>query len=234
MNRALSTIRHDMRLQFRHGFYHVGAFVAVAWAAILWQFPPDWTARLLPAFVFLALNVTTFYFIAGLVLFEKGQGTLEALSITPLRPGEYLLSKVLSLGFLAVAENVILVFTVFGAPEGLFSFFTGLVTLCGIYTLLGFVIVVRYDSINEYLMPSTLYTLVIQAPVAGALGLFETDLFRLWPTNGPLVLLSDAFSPVSTEMRVYGLVFSVFCCVALFFPARKAFDRFVARRQGGL
>ncbi len=45
------------------------------------------TAAILAGFVFVLGNMTigTFYFMAGLVLLEKGDGVLEGLIVTPLR-----------------------------------------------------------------------------------------------------------------------------------------------------
>lgn len=43
------------------------------------------------------LPLATFFFIAGLVLLEKGEGTLEAQIVTPLTAGGYLASKILTL-----------------------------------------------------------------------------------------------------------------------------------------
>ena len=50
--------------------------------------------------------LATFVFLAGLLLIEKGQGTLEGLIVTPLRSSEYLLAKILSLTVLAVGYDV--------------------------------------------------------------------------------------------------------------------------------
>ena len=45
---------------------------------------------------------------AGLVMLEKGEGSLEARVVTPLRSGEYLLVKVMALSLLVLAENLII------------------------------------------------------------------------------------------------------------------------------
>ena len=43
------------------------------------------------------LVIGTFYFMGGLVLLEKDEGSLEARVTTPLKPTEYLSAKVLTL-----------------------------------------------------------------------------------------------------------------------------------------
>jgi hypothetical protein len=60
MKRLLSTIRWDLQLQFRNGFYYASAFVALVFIVILKQFPdvdlhPWW-----PAIIMLNLTVNSF------------------------------------------------------------------------------------------------------------------------------------------------------------------------------
>ena len=60
------------------------------------------------------LVVNSFYFMAGLVLLEKREGTLEAQIVTPLKTGEYLLSKAISLGLLSVLESFLIILVISG------------------------------------------------------------------------------------------------------------------------
>lgn len=87
----------DVRLQLRNGFYAAAAFVAVCLVLLLGPLSADTVALLLPPLVLLNLQVNTFYFIGGLVLLERAEGSLEALTVTPLRPWEYLSAKVATL-----------------------------------------------------------------------------------------------------------------------------------------
>ena len=64
-------------LQLRNGFYYAVAFVLACWFLLLTRLPPlDW-GYVLPAVIFGNLVMVNFYFVAGLVLLEKDEGTLE-------------------------------------------------------------------------------------------------------------------------------------------------------------
>ena len=90
MHRLAATVLLDLRLQLRNGFYYAVAFVLACWFLLLTRLPPlDW-GYVLPAVVFGNLVMVNFYFVAGLVLLEKGEGTLEAQVVTPLADWEYL------------------------------------------------------------------------------------------------------------------------------------------------
>ena len=88
MSRWLAAMAWDFRLQWRYGFFLVGAIVAATAVGVLLPFPvaAETYSFWLPVFVLGNLTVTTFYFVAGLVMFEKGEGTLEALVVTPISP----------------------------------------------------------------------------------------------------------------------------------------------------
>ena len=239
MKRLLVTMWWDIRLQFRNGFYYATAFIVVAWVVIRSQLPgfggTDLAFHLgwlMPALVSGNLIITTFYFIGGLMLLEKGEGTLEALVVTPLRSGEYLASKVLTLTLLALVENVILVGLLYGLRFSILPLIVGLVLASALYILAGFLVVARYDSINEYLLPSILYTTVLSVPLLVYLGTWTTWVIYLHPLHAPLLVLAAAFGPVDTAHLLYGVLYSTFWIVLIAAWSQRVFRRFIVARAG--
>ena len=232
MSRLAATIRFDAKLQLRYGFYYAGAFVAIVWLLVLGQLSSTAVAFILPPLLLENLLITTFYFIAGLVLLEKGEGTLEGLVVTPLRTGEYLTSKMVTLTFLATAENLIIVVAAHGLDFDPFLLTGGMVVLSLFYTLFGFVVIARYDSVTEYLLPSGLYTLVLTLPLIDYFGLWTHWIWYLLPTQAPLLLMKGAFEPVPTWQIIYGLGYSLVAVAITYWWAEKTFHRFVIRREG--
>lgn len=233
MRRLAAALRADLRLQVRHGFLLAGAFVAVFWVLVLSRLPDAVVAGGMPVFLFLNLLVTTFYFVAGWVLFEKGEGTLEALVVTPLRESEYLVSKIAVLTLLGAAEGLAIVLCVYGAGFDWLLAAAGVVLTAALYTLSGFVMIARYDSINEFLLPSTLLVLLLQLPVLDVLGVYESPVFLLFPTYASLLLLEAAFHGVPTWKLVYAVGYASLATALLFAVARASFHRFIVRRERG-
>ena len=85
MTRLAATLQTDVRVQWRNGFYLATAFVVVCSIALLRWLPNDITALLLPVVLLENILINTFYFVSALLLLERGEGTLSAQSITPLR-----------------------------------------------------------------------------------------------------------------------------------------------------
>jgi fluoroquinolone transport system permease protein len=232
MKRLTSTIVCDVRLQARNGFYYAAGFVALFWVIALSQVPAESLGWLMPVFVLSNLLMNTFYFIAGLVLLEKGEGTLMAQIVTPLRNWEYLASKVITLTFLSLVENLLIVGVTFGLKFDSLPLLIGMVFAAAMFALTGFVAVSRYDSINEYLFPSFLYTLAFVPPFLDYFGLLKSWLFYLHPLQAPLLLTKAAFEPVAVWQWLYGVLYSGLWIGLFFLWSRRAFAQFVTAVEG--
>jgi fluoroquinolone transport system permease protein len=206
--------------------------VAAVWIALLSQLPAAGVRLLLPAFLFLNGLTTTFFFVAGLVMFEKREGVLQALVVTPLRDTEYLASKLTSLTLLAAVEGVAIVLLGWGTHLHLLPILIGSLLIGALYTLFGLLVVFRYDSINEFLLPASLFAALVQLPVLGSFGVWDASCFWLWPTQGPLLLFGAGFAPLGAGAWSYALLYSGVWIALLGVLARRAFRRFIVRSEG--
>jgi fluoroquinolone transport system permease protein len=234
MKRLLSTILLDLKLQFRNGFYYASAFVAVIFILLASQIPDVDFGRWWPVIILQNLVINSFYFMSGLVLLEKSEGTLEAQVITPLRKSEYMLSKIVTLGILALVETLLIVALVSGFDFNWLLLILGVLFLMAIYTLCGFIVVARYDSINEFLLPSVLWTVVYSLPLLYYFGIWESWLMFLHPIQAPLVLMQAAFEHVPAWQIVYGVMYAALWVGIAFYTSQRAFHRFVIRKEGSL
>jgi len=235
MRRFLASLRRDFLLQVRYKLVAVSLFVVGFWGALL-AFLPDAVIPepdvIVPAIVVVNLMTTTFYFVCGLVLFEKGEAVLPALVTTPLRDREYLLSKALSLSLLASAETLGLVVLIFGARAHWGLLLTGALLLGVIYTLLGFVAVARYDSINEFLFPSVVLATGLLLPLLPHFGVMSRLLVLLHPVEPAFVLLRAAYTPIGGDELAYGLLGTMAWVALSYRWARHRFDLFIVRAAG--
>lgn len=232
LRRLASTFGCDIRLQLRNGFYYVTAFVVALWVVVFSQIPAIDFVWLLPGLILGNLIINTFYFIGGLVLLEKGEGTLEAQIVTPLRTWEYLASKVASLIILSLVENTLLVVLLHGFDFNPLPLMLGIAAASAIYSLAGFIAVARYASINEYLFPSILYTSVFGLPLLVYYRLFDTAWVYLHPLQAPLVFLQAAFQPVEAWQLVYAFFYSVVWIWIAYLFSRRAFFKHIIGREG--
>ncbi len=232
MRRLATALRGDLLLQWRFGLVAAGAVVLVTFVALLWPLDLGPMGFAIPAFVLGNLTVTAFFFVAAMVLFEKDDGTLEALVVTPLRVGEYLASKVLTLTLLAVVETVLMVAIVYPSPIALFPLISGTIAMAIAYVLFGFAVAVRYDSITGLLFPAVFVNFLWQIPVLGSLAIFDPAILYLHPVRAMLVWVEAAIRPLSAAEWAYAIGYWGLTIAVLYRVAHRAFVRFVIRSRG--
>lgn len=232
MSRLAATLRYDVRLQIRNGFYWAVAFLLAMLLIVISQLPAfDWRP-VLPPLILGNLLTATFYFMAGLVLLEKGEGTLEAQIVTPLRVEEYLGSKLVTLTALSIAENLVIAVIVVGTGFRVVPLLLGIVLASALYCLAAFPAAVRYGSINELLFPTVLWTLLFTLPILQYAGVVDTPLMYLHPFQAPLVLLRGAISPLRLWEWAYAIGYGGLWIGIAFAWCRHAFRRFVVAAVG--
>ena len=232
MRRLAAAIVCDMRLQVRNGFYYAAAFVAVFWALALSRIPAKFLALWLPVFILSNILINTFYFMAGLVLLEKAEGTLMAQSVTPLRSWEYLISKVVTLTVVSVCESLVITLFGYGAAFGPAAFFLGVMSSAVLFALTGFLLVIRYDSINEFLFPSFLFTLLFVPPFLSYFGFIGSWLVYLHPMQASLLLTQAAFESIAWWQWFYSVLYPILWIGMLLVFSQRAFERFVIAAEG--
>jgi fluoroquinolone transport system permease protein len=159
-----------------------------------------------PAAILTNLQITTFFFVAGLILLEKDEGTLSALAVSPLSPATYLTMRILGLTILAAAETVAVVWLGFGAIGRWPFILVGTAALGIIYTAFGAAFAVRYDSVNAFLLPASVVILLLMLPLLPHFGLTTRGILVLHPLEPALTLLRGGFDALSRADTVFGIV----------------------------
>ena len=224
MRRVAATVATDVRLQFRNGFYFATALVVVVSTLLLRWLPAEATRLILPVVILENVLMNTFYFVSGLLLLERGEGTFAAQSVTPLRDVEYLGSKLITLTALSLAESLIIAAAVIGLDARLVLMALGIALSAVLFCLAGVALVARYDSVNEFLMPSVLYTFVLTLPVLGVLGVGPPEWYMPHPMQGPLALLQIDV-PMTPGWLAYAIGYPIVWIAPAYLWSRRALAR---------
>ncbi len=236
MSRLLATVRKDFMLQVRYKLVAVSVFIVVVFGAVLLVIPAETLPApgvVVPLFIISNLMVTTFYFMCGMVLLEKSEGLLSVIVVTPLSGGEYLASKALSLAVLGAAENLALVIFIFGVQANWLLLLPAVLLSGMIFALLGFVAIAKYDSINEFLLPSVVIVMLLMVPLVPHLGLVNSWIFYLHPLEPGMALMRAAYAePDLWQLLAAGLAMIAWITLT-FIIARRRFGYFVVRTAGG-
>lgn len=234
MKRLLATIRNDITVQAKNRLYAIGIF-----ASVLVGIPLSVVTnannleRALPATLLLVTGGTTLLYVAGMILFEKDEGTINAQIVTPLRTSEYLLSKIISLTLLATVESLVLIgITSRFQGYNLIPVIIGVLLVGMMYVLTGIVMIVRYKSITDFLIPAIVVSVVMQAPALFILNVIPSQVFMLIPTTAPVTLMQSGWNALTSFEWIYALAYSLIVIAALAIWARSAFQRHIVLKAG--
>jgi fluoroquinolone transport system permease protein len=215
--RFFRALKWEIILQFRYKIYFAALVVTLIWAVLLAPLKTEYKTVLVPFVLFIDLAILGFYFMGAMVLFEKGQNTIRALVVTPIRISMYIFTKLLAFAVLSLATSGILTVITYGIKVNWWLLLAGVVLNSVIYTLIGFITISWYDSISDYLIPSWLYLLLTQLPLIDYFHLVPNAPWIHWilflhPMQGPLTLIKAAF----TGSFIQNILLSLFSAAVWF------------------
>jgi fluoroquinolone transport system permease protein len=196
-------------VQARNGFYWASAFLIVMIGALLLSLPENARANSavwVPAILTINLQITTFFFVAGLLLLERDEGTLTALAVSPLSATGYLAIRTCTLTGLAAAETLAIVWIGFGTGGSWLFILAGTGALGVIYTGFGAAIAARYESVNALLLPASAFVALLLLPLLPHFGLAPRWPFIVHPLEPPISLLRAAYNAIDRTEIAFGIV----------------------------
>jgi len=177
-------------------------------------------------------------FVGALVLFEKTENVLQAIVITPMNTDDYLLSKIISLTILSVISGALFMGLMYLFNDVTFNIgylALGIILTSVMLILLGFILVSRVNSLNEYLLAMMIAFLGLTfPPMLNLSGLYENIIFYLWPTQASFTLFEGVFNSASLELWeiAYGVGYQIFWIFLFYILAKKAFYKNIVLKGG--
>lgn len=230
----LDVVRGDLRLQRRYGIAQAGLVVAGLWVLLLRVLPPEGREIAAPLVVFGDLAIIGYFFVGALVLFEKAEGTLAALAVSPLRAPGFVAARAVSFTLLALALTLVLVGFGVGPGAGVrLGWLLVGVVLCSVTGVcVGVAVVAPFTSVSRYLLPAVLPLIVLGLPLLAAAGLLPPPAVALLPTGGAWLAIDAAFGGPRGGLLVAAVAMNVAWLAGAWTAAVRAHSRWLAVPQG--
>jgi fluoroquinolone transport system permease protein len=228
----LALLRWDLVMQYRYGFWVAGLVVTVMWVALLRPLSPEYREIWLPCLLYLDIGALGLMFVAGVLFFERRQGVLDALVVTPLRTSAWLASKVLTLTLLATVMATVLVILAAGGDVAWPRLVLSFVLVAALYTLLGFLLAARFDGVSSFLVAFSLVGVPFALPLLDYFDIWRHPLLWLNPAQPAAVLIWRSFQPGPGPELAAALALTGFWLALAFRLGVRAFHRRVSWRRG--
>jgi fluoroquinolone transport system permease protein len=149
--RFRSLLVGDIRFQFKYGFYFIYAAFTVLYLCLLQLFPIEWRGAAAVLMVFTDPAAMGLYFMGAIVLFEKGERVLDSIAVSPVRPLEYVLSKLASIALISVVVGLLISL----GGERLVNpaaFVTGVFLASCLFSAIALIIALHIVSLNQFVV----------------------------------------------------------------------------------
>ncbi len=241
MSRLRAAMRLDVTVQVRNSLYTIGIGAGLLIAIAISQLAsPSQMWAIVPTLMLLVVGSSTLLYVAGMIIFERDEGTLSANIVSPLRTTEYLGSKLITLTALATLESFVMIggallimrFSSAITLPNIPILLVGILAIGVIYTLIGIILIVRYEKFTDFLMPLAMVAVMLQLPFLHFLGWIEHPAFLLIPTSAPTMIMRGAYVALTGWEWLYALGYTMLSIVGLSRWAYRAFQRHVIMKAG--
>ena len=238
MSNIKNMMKWEFTLLYRYYIIHISILSVILYFLSTQAIPDMNNSKFHTMLLFFDPATIGLLFIGALILFEKSENILQALVVTPMKVDDYLLSKVFSLTILSIISATIFMalLTIFAEIEfNILYLALGIILASMMLILLGFILVSRVNSINEYLLGMALAFLGLTfLPILNISGLYENVIFYVLPTHASLTLFKGVFysSGLETWEVIYGIGYQVFWIGLLYYLAKKAFHKYIVLKGG--
>jgi hypothetical protein len=206
MNHLLQLLKWDIVLFNRNRLFILAAVVAAIYIGLFYLLKP--LGNLTTMVVVLIFNdpvITGYLFAAILLLFDKNQNTLQAISVLPLSFKKYLFSKIIILSVLATATSLLMAVATNGFNFSFWHLTFAAFTSAFIFSALGFAIGAVSKTFNQLLLFSIPFFIFSGVPLLALFGYAPAVYLFFLPSTGGLELLRGSFEnqPFLTYMLSY-------------------------------
>ena len=227
MARVVNLLLWEVRLQARYYIY-AGAGVTIGiMAGLIALLPVELPAEAVAAVIFIDAGVLGFFFVGVLVLMEKSEQTLSALSVTPTPAWTYLAARSASLTLLTVVGGFVVSILDFGGRVDLVVLALALGLTGGASVLAGLIVVAGVESLNAYLFRTAAIMIVLAVPMLAFAGLVDRWAVAIIPSHASFLLLIAAVEPESVSRAEwwYSVAYLGFWLVLAWVWANRIFER---------
>ncbi len=215
--------------------------VALLWVGVLYLTElPDIT-YIFPLLIFVDTTSMAILMVGVTIFFEKQEGSLRALLVSPISKADYLLSKIV----VTITSSLITLLVLYLYASLFKEINLNLLTLIGtvmivalFHALVGFLLSYYSKDFTSLLMNMMKYIFIFFMPtLLDYMNIINHNIFTklhyIAPTKAAITLLLASTGSVTSGDLIYALTYLVTGSVFLFYLVLKMFDSFAAR-EGGL
>lgn len=223
MSRTQFLTLHDIKFQFRQGFYLVYGIVTLIYIILLNLLSHNIRATLGPIILLSDPSFLGFFFIGAILYYEKEQRVTSALFVTPVSYGEYLVGKILSLTLLSLLITVVITLFSFGIYINWIILIIGITLTASLFTTIGIGMSLKFTKVTTYLIFGGFSLGPAALPIVYYLGFLTSwKWITFIPTHASLILIDGAINKNRPIMElILAVLYLLVWNIVVFFVVKK-------------
>jgi fluoroquinolone transport system permease protein len=145
----------------RYGIIFISVVVLVIYSILFVAFEPMNSPSVIVLLLFSDFAVLGMTFIGALIYFEKNENVLPALSVTPMKPITYLMSKIITLSSLGLGISLFIVLIFQTSAANFLWLIIGIGLSSMLFTLIGIMMMTGITSFNQFMIRLIVMNLII-------------------------------------------------------------------------
>ncbi|NCA93269.1 ABC transporter permease [bacterium] len=130
------------------------------------------------------------YFMGAIVLFEKSERVLDSVAVSPVKPWEYVLSKLVSVAVVSTLVAAAIGFAA-GIDTDIFRFFISIFLCSCLFSSVGLIVATKISTLNGFIVATIPAELIINIPAVAWLFGYQKAWLLFHPGVCMITLCSD-------------------------------------------
>jgi len=147
--------------------------------SLMFFLPLEWREKAAAVLIFSDPSAMGLFFMGAIVLLEKSESVLNTIAVSPVRAGEYIISKVVSLGIISVIAGASI--SLAADTDNMLIVIMGVFAGSALFTLIGLIVAANINSLNQFVTSVVPVEIIIfVAPILYLFG-YDNKLMLLHP-----------------------------------------------------
>lgn len=230
----------EMQRMQKYNIFSASLLVAVLWMGVLYLTDLQDISTMFPLLIFIDATSMALLLIGVTMFFEKQEGTLKSLLVSPISKGEYILAK----SSANITSNLLTLFLLYAYARIFKTLDVSLLAMLGavilislFHSLVGFYLTFGVRDFTHLLMAMMKYFFFLMLPVVlDFLGLIPGEiveyLLYILPTKASMTILLAGAGIGETWEILFSTVYMIIITAILFSVVYRKFDDFAVRESG--
>lgn len=240
MNNFMNLLLGELHRMKKYKIMTASFVAALIWIGVLYFTDIKDVSDIFPVLIFVDATAMSMLMIGVTMFFEKQEGVLKSLLVSPINKAEFILSKT----FANILSNVITLLVLYAYAKlfkeihiNLTGLILSVILIAVFHSLIGYLLTYYSKDFTSMLVAMFKYTIVLTIPVIlEQIGVLNIDLISkilyVIPTKSSMLLLQATIGNAKTWETILSIAYMSITTILLYFVVSKKFDEYAIKESG--